>query len=200
MPFSTQTKLLRVLQHHEVQRVGSARSRKVEVRILAATNRDLRVLSAQNHFRQDLYYRISMVEIQLPPLRQHPDDIAPLARHFLGQFAAQYGKDVSIIASATLGRLEKHTWPGNVREMENVVGNAVMQADGRILLPEHLPVLNAPAGKGNAGLEPPYRMRLHDVQQHHVHTVLEHCSGNKLRAAELLGISRSTLYRTLEAG
>ncbi len=200
MPLSAQAKLLRVLQHHEVQRVGSTQARKLEVRVVAATNRDLRPLSALGQFRQDLYYRISMVEIQLPSLRMRPDDVAPLAEHFLAQYAAQYGKEVRRIAPDAMDALEQHTWPGNVRELENVLGNAVMQAQGETLtmgdLPPLQPVLVSAARNTaeSAGLS-----RLQDVVQRHVQLVLERCSGNKLRAAEVLGISRSTLYRMLDA-
>ncbi len=200
MPLSTQAKLLRVLQYHEVQRVGSAQSRKIEVRIVVATNRDLRALASTNQFRQDVYYRISMIEIQLPALRMRPDDISPLAHYFMARFAAQYGKDIRTIAPDTLELLEQHTWPGNVREMENVLGNAVMQADGNILSPGHLPPLAPPSHSDRGDAYQPRHTRLQDVQQNHVQAVLRQCSGNKLRAAELLGISRSTLYRMLEAG
>ncbi|MHB1699150.1 MAG: sigma-54 interaction domain-containing protein [Acidobacteriaceae bacterium] len=200
MPLSAQAKLLRVLQHHEVQRVGSTQARKLEVRVVAATNRDLRPLSALGQFRQDLYYRISMVEIQLPSLRMRPDDIAPLAEHFLVQYAAQYGKAVRWIAPCAMDAMEQHTWPGNVRELENALGNAVMQAQGETLTIADLPPLQPrlrPAATG--ATDDPNLLRLQDVIQRHVQLVLERCSGNKLRAAELLGISRSTLYRMLDA-
>ena len=199
MPLSTQAKLLRVLQHHEVQRVGSTQSRKLEVRIIAATNRDLRSLSSLSQFRQDLYYRISMVEIHLPALRMRPDDIAPLARHLLAQYAAQYGKPVRRIAPDALDAMEQHTWPGNVRELDNVLGNAVMQAEGEVLTMLDLPPLHPASLVPASGSADLTLMRLHDVTLRHVQAVLRHCSGNKLRAAELLGISRSTLYRMLDA-
>lgn len=198
MPPSTQTKLLRVLQHHEVQRVGSSQSRKVEVRIVAATNRDLRSLSATGHFRQDLYYRISMVEIHLPPLRMRMEDIPPLAHFFLTRYAQDYNKNMCDIAPETLALLQKHHWPGNVREFEHVMGNAVMRAESETLQPEDLPPLHnaMPIAHSLPGGQ---MLRLQDVVLQHVRQVLESCGGNKLRAAEALGISRSTLYRMLQS-
>ncbi|MHB1023059.1 MAG: sigma-54 interaction domain-containing protein [Acidobacteriaceae bacterium] len=194
----TQAKLLRVLQHHEVQRVGSSQSRKVEVRIVAATNRDLRSLAATGHFRQDLFYRISMVEIHLPPMRLRMDDLPLLAYHFLAQYAQEYNKRVYDIAPEALARLQKHAWPGNVRELEHVMGNAVMQAEHETLQPEDLPPLHTPMPIAH-NLPGGRLLRLQDVVLQHVRHVLETCGGNKLRAAETLGISRSTLYRMLQS-
>jgi transcriptional regulator with PAS, ATPase and Fis domain len=198
MPPSTQTKLLRVLQHHEVQRVGSSQARKVELRIVAATNRDLRSLASTGHFRQDLYYRISMVEIHLPPLRSRMEDLPLLAWHFLARYTQEYRKNIRDIAPEVFTMLQKHAWPGNVREFEHVLGNAVMQADSDTLRPEYLPPLHH-AAPSLHGASSGRLLRLHDVAVQHVRHVLESCEGNKLRAAEALGISRSTLYRMLQS-
>ena len=199
MPLSTQAKLLRVLQSQEVQRVGSTQSRRVEARVIAATNRDLRALAAKGEFRQDLYYRISMVEIPLQPLRSRPEDLPMLAQHFVAHFAEQYGKTVSEIDPAVLAQLSHCAWRGNVRELENVLGNAVMQVEGNTLSTDHLPPLSDQRSDASLnGAAGDTLMPLHVVAQRHIRHVLDACSGNKLRAAEMLGISRSTLYRMLE--
>ena len=196
MTAGNQAKLLRVLQHLEMRRATSGWPGKSEMRILAATHRDLRAMAANGQFRPDLYYRISTVEIQLPPLRTRTEDIVLLAQHFADQYARQYAKPGSSLAPETLDILEQHDWPGNVREMQNVICHAVLQAEGEVLLPGHLPLLDAavimPAVEAS-------HLLLDDVVQQHVRHVLHLCDGNKVRAAELLGISRSTLYRMLDA-
>ena len=192
-----QAKLLRVLQHLEMRRATSGWPAKAEMRVLTATHRDLRAMAASGQFRQDLYYRISTVEIQLPPLRARRDDIAVLAQHFAEQYARQYAKPGSSLATETLEVLEQYSWPGNVREMQNVICHAVLQADGEVLLPCDLPLLDSAISIPTA--EAPQLLLLEDVVQHHTRRVLKLCAGNKVHAAELLGISRSTLYRMLDA-
>jgi len=200
MPLATQSKLLRALQSHEILRVGSTQPRRIETRIIAATNRDLKALTSTGQFRQDLFYRISMVELRVTPLRARPDDLAPLAAHFVRQFAAQYGKPLTGISLAATAVLRAHQWPGNVRELENVLGSAAMQSNGPLLDVHDLPPLASPsrlvAFPAISPDNPP--LRLDDLVRRHVRHVLEHCGGNKLRAADLLGISRSTLYRILD--
>jgi DNA-binding NtrC family response regulator len=122
MPLATQAKLLRVLQNQEVQRVGALNARKVDVRVIAATNHDLRALIAEKRFREDLYYRLSMVEIQVPRLADRKEDLPLLQRHFVTRFAAQYGKQIRGLTHRAQIRLSQHSWPGNVRELENVLG------------------------------------------------------------------------------
>ena len=126
MPLATQAKLLRVLQNQEVQRVGALNARKVDVRVIAATNHDLRAAVAEKRFREDLYYRLSMVEIQAPRLAERKEDLPLLQLHFVARFAAQYGKQVRGLTHRAQIRLSQHSWPGNVRELENVIGHAAM--------------------------------------------------------------------------
>src|SRR5450432_4047378 len=130
MPLSTQAKLLRVLQNQEVQRVGSLTPHKVDVRVIAVTNRDLRAAITEKRFREDLYYRLSMVEIRVPGLRERREDLPLLERHFVAQFAAQYGKKIRGLTPRAQIRLSLHGWPGNVRELENVIGHACMMTQG----------------------------------------------------------------------
>lgn len=190
-----QAKLLRVLQNQEVQRVGSPAVRKIDVRVIAATHRDLRALVAEGKFREDLYYRLSMVEIRLPRLGDRKEDFPLLLRHFLKRFAAAYNKPLRGIARRAEVLLVRHSWPGNVRELENVLGSACMMATGSFVdvsdLPEYLRA-------GTASLQKEGLLSLEEVEKRHVLHVLEQVEGNKARAADILGIGRSTLYNFLE--
>jgi len=198
LPVPTQSKLLRVVQNQEVQRVGSPETRKVDVRVIAATNRDMRALAAQNLFREDLYYRLSMVELKLPRLAERREDLPLLERHFVEQFAASYGKPVRGISRRAQAVLSHHSWPGNVRELENVLGHACMLAEAEFIdvrdLPEYLRQETPnPAGD-------PELMPLADLERRYARHVLMRVGGNKLQAAQVLGISRATLYRILRDG
>jgi DNA-binding NtrC family response regulator len=194
MPLSTQTKLLRVLQTHEVQRVGALESRKVDVRVIAATNRPLRAMIAEKQFREDLYYRLSMVEIKLPTLSQRKEDLALLVQHFVDRFATQYRKSVRCVTSRALMILSRHSWPGNVRELENVIGNACMMTAEEMIdvpdLPEYLT-----AKSDEERYEDAVDMPLDEVERRHAARVLASVGGNKVRAAKILGIDRGTLAR-----
>ena len=177
--------LLRLLE----QRVG--------LRLIASTSRDLRRLMAAGRFVEELYHRLAMVEITIEPLRGRTEDIPGLAMRLVAQFAAQYNKRIDSIACEALARLEGHTWPGNLRELENVVRNGVLRCEGIVLGVDDLPSLGEPtAFTKDQDLKTP--QRLQDVIDRHVLHVMRECSGNKVRAAEVLGISRSTLYRMLE--
>jgi len=196
MPFAGQAKLLRVLQNQEVQRVGSPALRKVDLRFIAATNKDLSALIREHRFRDDLYYRLSMVEIALPGLVDRKEDFPLLQRYFIEKFATQYNKPVRGMTRRAQALLGRHTWPGNVRELENVIGKACMMAEGNVIdikdLPPYLwktPVL---ARTHNDNL-----LSMDEVQERHLVSVLERMGGDKSRAAEVLGISRSTLYNLL---
>jgi DNA-binding NtrC family response regulator len=196
MPLAGQAKLLRVLQNQEVQRVGSPAIRKVDVRFVAATNQDLRALVREHRFREDLYYRLSMVEIELPGLVDRKEDLPLLERYFIEKFAMQYNKPIRGMTRRAQALLGRHDWPGNVRELENVIGKACMTVEGNVVdvkdLPPHLrkaPVL-ALADEDNL-------LSMEEVQERHLVTVLERVGGDKSRAAEVLGISRSTLYNML---
>lgn len=187
MPLRAQNRLVRAIE----QRVG--------MRIIASSGQDLRLLTASGRFRQDLYYRIGMVEIMLEPLRERLDEIPSLAMSFVERFSDLYEKNVARIADDAMERLMGHSWPGNVRELENVVRNGVLQCDGGVLEAGHLTSLRemrCVPGVEMDRLDAPERLQ--DVVEQHVLQVLKRCAGNKLRAAEMLGISRSTLYRMLE--
>jgi two-component system response regulator HydG len=196
MPLATQAKLLRVLQNQEVQRVGSPIPRMVNVRVIAATNRDLKSQIAKGAFREDLYYRLSMVEVTLPPLADRKEDLPLLQRFLVSKFATQYRKEIQGITRRAQARLARHSWPGNVRELENVIGNACMMVEGNVIDVDDLPdPLKRQAGTlvGNEdGI-----LTLEQVEQRHVMDVLQRVGGNKLRAAEALGIGRGTLYEML---
>jgi len=196
MPLTTQAKLLRVLQSQEIQRVGSPAVRKIDVRVVAATNKDLRALADDKLFREDLYYRLSMVEIKLPPLLDRIEDLPLLERHFLEQFAAQYNRPLATLARRAQALLARHSWPGNVRELENVFGHACMMAESDTIDVEDLPgYLSNPASR--ALLQDEVTLPLEEIDRRHARRVLEHVGGNKVQAANLLGISRVTLYRLL---
>jgi transcriptional regulator with PAS, ATPase and Fis domain len=203
MPLVTQAKLLRVLQSNEIQRVGSPAARRVDVRVVAATNRDLRAMVAARQFREDLYYRLSMVEIQLPSLAERKEDLPLLERFFLERFAAQYKKPVRGLTRRAQALLARYHWPGNIREMENVLGNACMMAEGDAIDVHDLPErLRSAPGPGPDEMDSTDKdmSSLEAVQRRHTLRVLDAVKGNKTRAAEILGISRATLYRLLQEG
>jgi transcriptional regulator with PAS, ATPase and Fis domain len=200
-----QTKLLRFLQEHEIKRVGGTESIKIDVRIIAATNQTLEPLVREGKFREDLFYRLNVVTITLPPLRERTEDISLLANHFLHKFSDEYKKPISHISPEALDVLTRYAWPGNVRELENAIERAVIFSIHPILLPEDLPkALGAIPEKepkdfkdkhpSKAEILPPLR----DVEKSYVLKVLQETKGNKKRAAEILGIDRTTLYRLLE--
>ncbi len=199
MPLAAQSKLLRVVQNQELQRVGSPAVRQVDVRVIAATNRDVRALVARNLFREDLYYRLSMVELRMPPLAERREDLPLLERHFVRRFAQSYGKRVAGISRRAQAVLSRHGWPGNVRELENVLGHACMMAESEFIdvrdLPEYLR-----GGTGAAAVPDPELMPLAGLDRRYAQYVLERVGGNKLRAAQILGIGRATLYRILRGG
>jgi DNA-binding NtrC family response regulator len=194
MPLNLQAKLLRVLQSHEIQRVGSPATRKLDVRVIAATNRDLKEEVREKRFREDLFYRLSVVEMRLPALAERKEDLPLLQRHFVEKFATEYKKNVGGISRRAQNLLSRYHWPGNVRELENVIGNACMMTDGPMIDICHLPAeLSQPE---TATGDSPF-LSLADIERNHVRRVMEMVGGNKLRAAEILGISRSTLYNLL---
>jgi DNA-binding NtrC family response regulator len=198
MPLVTQTKLLRVLENREYQRVGSPIARKTDVRIIAATNRNLRELASQGRFRDDLYYRLSMIEIKLPALAERLDDLPLLERYFLDRFAAEYGKPVRGLTRRAEALLARYSWPGNIRELENALGHACMMTDRDVIdiadLPDHLRNLPArPVQNEQTELVP-----MEVVERRHAQRVLAAMGGNKVQAARVLGIHRTTLARLLQ--
>ena len=195
-----QAKLLRVFQNQEVRQVGATASRKVDVRVIASTHRDLRKMVSQGQFREDLYYRLSMIEIQLPQLSDRKEDLCLLEQDILRHYANQLNKPVATLTRRAQTVLSRHSWPGNVRELENVLGRAcIMTASSTIDvrdLPDSVKTVVASGSNGGDLLAP-----LNDIHRRHVERVLQSVDGNKARAAEILKISRTSLYRLLrEAG
>ena len=194
IPVHLQSKLLRVLQNNEVQRVGSHLLRKIDVRVIAATNRNLREMVKKDLFREDLFYRLSMLEVKLPTLAERKEDLPLLQKHFLDQFVAQLGKSIKGLTRRAQSVLSRYFWPGNIRELQNVIGHACMMAEGEVIdlpdLPQYLHSReSAHEGQGLLTLE--------EVERHHVHRILTQVGGNKLEAAAILGVSRATIYRIL---
>src|SRR5580704_6555497 len=188
-----QAKLLRVIQNREVQRVGSPEVRQINVRLIAATNRDLHAEVLAGHFRQDLFYRLNSIQIRIPPLKHRLEDIPLLVQCFLKRCNEAYGKNVSGVTRRAQKVLFRHSWPGNVRELENVISSACISATSEFIdladLPQHLQQRTVMA-------EDDWKpMLLDDVCELHIKRVMEMCNNNRLQAAQILGIGRSSLYR-----
>jgi DNA-binding NtrC family response regulator len=196
MPLSAQAKLLRVLQNQEVQRVGSPVVRKVDVRVIAATNHDLKSLIQEHKFREDLYYRLTMVNIAVPRLSDRKEDLPLLQTHFVEKYAKEYRKQLLGMTPRAQALLSRHHWPGNVRELENVIGNACMMAESSLIdtkdlqtyLRHHTDVVTR---------DDEILLSLQEIQTRHLLRVLGRVGGDKTRAAAALGISRTTLYNML---
>ncbi len=193
LPTSQQAKLLRVLETGEFERVGSSKTRRVDVRILSATNADLRRQVDGGLFREDLFFRLNTVEIRLPPLRERREDIPLLAHHFLGEHAGRYGKTLKGFSPAAVNRLLAYPWPGNVRELDHAIERAVLMAQADTLEPEDLSL--GPGREAEKRLE---EMSLDEVERLLIRKALARYQGNVSRAAQALGLSRSALYRRLE--
>jgi DNA-binding NtrC family response regulator len=194
MPGKQQAKLLRVLQTGEFQRVGSSKTKRVDVRLISATNVDIRQEVAEGRFREDLLYRLNTVEIHLPPLRERPEDVAALALHFLKRQGGKYGKKklTSLDRDALQAMLE-HPWPGNIRELEHTIERAILMAAGPQIRADDLGLRGR--GDGAARLE---EMTLEDAEKYLIQKALGRYQGNVSRAADALGLSRSALYRRLQ--
>jgi two-component system response regulator HydG len=195
LSLAAQAKLLRILQSQELQRVGSPVTSTIDVHVIAATNRNVRELASKGKFREDLFYRLSMIEIQLPPLADRKEDLPLLQRHFLQHFSTKYGKRLNGISRRAQILLTRHPWPGNVRELENVIGNACIMAQGKIVSDVDLPeAIRAHMAGADTSIG---FMTLEEVQSRHLEYVLKLVGGNKARAAEVLGVSRATIYGML---
>ena len=196
---ATQVKLLRFLQEHEFERVGGNQTVKVDVRIVTATNRNLLERVRQGLFREDLYYRLNVVAVEMPSLRARPSDIPLLAAHFLERFAKENGKPISRFSDAALERLARYAWPGNVRELENAIERAVVVCRGSEIRPQDLAasiVPNVPDADGAPAI-PGASMAA--IERHAILKTLEHTGGSTSRAAEILGISaRKIQYKLHE--
>jgi DNA-binding NtrC family response regulator len=200
MPMNTQAKLLRVLQNQEVQRVGSLSPRKVDARVIAATNHDLKALISQSRFREDLYYRLSMVEIRTPRLAERKEDLALLEHYFIRKFAEQYQKTIQGLTQRAQIVLARYSWPGNVRELENVLGSACMMVMSEMIdvadLPENMRPhgLDTPAAAApGIGAEPDKDLSLEEQERLLLISALERSGGNQSQAARLLRISRDRM-------
>ena len=214
MPPALQAKVLRLLQEQAFERVGGNETIRTDARLIAATHRDLKAWSAEGKFRPDLYYRLSVFNIHLPPLRERGDDLPLLVRHYLRRFSRELGREVSQVAPEVLQRFRSYSWPGNIRELQSVLKQALLQASGAVLLPAFLPeVLGgpgegeplSPTGDGSGFVTFAIRQRLaSDVRDLYVKThqqvdrqllsgVLEYTHGNLQQAALILGVARQTL-------
>jgi len=192
IPPSMQVKLLRVLQEGTFERVGSERTLKVNVRVISATNKDLSEEIARGNFREDLFYRLSVVPITLPPLRERRNDIPMLAEHILGQVVVDSGREGLSLSPEAMDVLISNDWPGNVRELQNWLQFALVKCRGEVILPEHLP----PGSSG--ATRPARRPRKRKLDLESVRDALRASNGNKVEAARALGVSRATLYRFLD--
>ncbi len=193
VPLQQQAKLLRVLETGEIQRVGSSKTRKVDVRVLSATNANLAEAVAEGDFREDLLYRLNTVEIRLPPLRERREDIPHLAAHFLHHLADRYGRDVEGFSDPAMDALMRHSWPGNVRELEHAVERSLLMARGSRIEAADLSLRRR--DDGSPLME---ELTLDEAERLLIEKALERSSGNVSRAAESLGLSRSALYRRLQ--
>ncbi len=195
---ATQAKLLRVLQEGEFERLGGTKTLKADVRIVAATNQDLALLVKERRFREDLYYRLNVIAIEIPPLRERAEDIPLLAQHFLRVHAAKNRRELSGFTEAALARLRAYPWPGNVRELEHAVERAVILARGSLIDLADLPPAVSQAEPAPRVVPIPIGMPLDEVEQRLIEETLRLTKGNKELAAKLLGIASRTIYRKLK--
>jgi transcriptional regulator with PAS, ATPase and Fis domain len=200
---AVQAKFLRVLQEREFQRLGGSKTIKADVRVIAATNRDPRVAMERGTLREDLYYRLSVFELTLPPLRDRPEDILLLAEAFLEEIAASVGRPAAGLSEDARAQLVRHAWPGNVRELKNAIERAVILCEGGLVASEHLPIAVAPRHKPSASSAPalePFPVQgveLAAIERDVIEKALAAARNNKSRAAKLLGVPRGQLYSLL---
>jgi DNA-binding NtrC family response regulator len=187
-----QVKLLRVLQEGEIKPVGSQKSVKIDVRIVAATHRDLEEMVRSGKFREDLYYRLKVIEIDIPPLRERKEDIPELARVFLKKYSSKLGKSVRDISKSAMDRLIRHSWPGNVRELEHQIERAVAMTGAGILSEDDFDFMDSVPALASVNGDP---QSLESMERDHILRVLKETEYNKSKASEILGIDRATLYR-----
>lgn len=189
---AVQTRLLRVIQEKEVKMVGTNTVQKVDLRVIAATNSDLYALSQQGQFREDLYYRLHVIDLHTPPLRQRKSDLPLLMQHFLDKYAKSYGRPKPGVTPEVMHRLKAHDWPGNIRELENAVQRALILCDGQIEVAD-LPAYLHAADRTSKTAQPQALLSLREMEQQHIRRILDAVDGNKTAAAKILGINRKTL-------
>jgi transcriptional regulator with PAS, ATPase and Fis domain len=196
LSLSCQAKLLRLIEEQQFERVGGTESISVNVRIIAATNKDLPTAVTRGEFREDLFYRLNVLMVELPPLREHPDDVLELVHHFLGDIG--FGSGKTALATDAEQKLREYHWPGNVRQLRNVIESAVVLGDGETIRAADLIFAETSKSEANHGWSWKPES-LEEVQKKHIRKVLEYTGGNKKKAAEILGIERCTLYSKLKA-
>ena len=193
VPVRQQAKLLRVLETGEIERLGSSRSRKIDVRVISATNADLQAACASGEFREDLLFRLNTIEIRIPPLRERREDIPALALHFLNRYASRYRREIDGFDKLSVQVMAQYAWPGNVRELDHTIERAVLMCRGREIQPADLGLnLQRPQA---ANLE---ELSLEAVEAVLIRKALQRFQGNISQAAEALGLSRGALYRRME--
>jgi two-component system, NtrC family, response regulator HydG len=203
MPISIQVKLLRVLESGEIVRVGTNEPVKVNVRLISATNRDLGDAINEGKFRQDLYHRLKVVSVKLPPLRERREDIPLLIEHFLKEFTVSHGKTITAVTPAVRKTIMAYSWPGNVRELKNTIESmVVLDSDGQLDLDDMTEDLQAftssAKGDGPSGVDSLVGQSLEEIEKHYILETLKRCNGNREEAARQLGIGERTLYRKLK--
>jgi two-component system response regulator AtoC len=203
LPMNLQVKFLRVLQESEIRPIGEAKSKTVDVRVIAATAKDLEEEFREGRFREDLFYRLNVMPVRLPPLRERAEDIAPLCRHFLRRFNHSMGKSIESISPEAMNELQRHAWRGNVRELENLLERAVILADGPVLELEHFPgnFTPAPPDAELGGLLDGFSLKRAQriIEKHLITKALEETGGNRTRATQLLEISHPSLLSKIKA-
>ena len=199
MPLVLQTKLLRMIEEREVRPLGDTASHPIDARIVSASNRDMRSLIREGRFRDDLYYRLKVIDIELPPLRERKEDIPLLVQHFIGKFSAEAKKKISGVSEDTLKLLINYPWPGNVRELENVIERAITLTRNETISPDDLPSSLLQEIRESV-LDKGFREKysIEQLEKEYIRKVLIEVGGNKSKAAEILGLDRKTLYRKLE--
>jgi len=200
MPLATQSKLLRVLQEREFQRIGGTETIKTDIRLISATNTDLRKAIDQGRFREDLFYRLNVMPITLPPLRERPEDIPTLALHFLKKFSTTAGKSIEGISESAMSFLMKYPWPGNVRELENLMERAVILCRGDLLRLEHLVLLKQEVEANLLSQAKARRLTERELNRLYARMILEEFQGNKREACKALGVNFRTLQKRLRDG
>ncbi|MCD6320152.1 MAG: sigma-54-dependent Fis family transcriptional regulator [Candidatus Desulfofervidaceae bacterium] len=199
IPPSVQAKLLRVLEQHEIQRVGDVKTRKIDVRVIAATNRDLKKMVEEGKYRKDLFYRLNTIHIHIPPLRERKEDIPILAQYFIRQLNQEIGKDVKGINDQVAELFQRLSWDGNVRELRNIVERAYIMTSGEYITLKDLPSEYHQKKQGKTpALEPSTQTTLAEVEKKYIMKVLQITSGNRSQTARILGVSRRSLYRKLK--